>query len=298
MKSKVQRLNYKPLAPTTKYVNAGLLLLVLFFVFFETTASDENSVSVSKKYKNQLLIQPSMVLCESNNEIATFADILVDEQSCTPGSGWNPCSACWTPGNSSEASVYIDFGQVIHLSQIALHILAETEGLELSTGTPDNWQYLTTLSSYDTEGWWSFELSAETQFLKIKAPNPENSFVNELQVFGFPADQLMEEKSGIVPDFIEKFPGDFSVNKNDIFVKETFTGNQLYISIPEDLSHNFTIEVYNLNGVKLTQKEFVYNISTRVLVDITDSCDRCGVYILCYHNNTGIHKTLKFQKKR
>ena len=245
---------------------------------------------------NQILIQPSMILSESDDGIAFQAGSLVDEQFCLPDSKWEPTSETWSPANETESRIYIDLGQNYQLSQIAFHVLEKTDDLELSIGTPGNWEYLATINSLNAEGWEYFNLDAQTRFLRIEATNLETAFVNELQVFGLSADRLSEEKSGVIPGFGEKLPEDFG--NNDIVVNEDIVSNQLRISIPEDLSHNFTLELYNLNGVKLMQKEFIYNISTRVLVDITNSCDRCGVYILHYYNNAGIEKTLKFMKKR
>jgi len=281
---------------------AGVIVFVLILSLLRldllaaTYYTDFSSVE-GQNQTNQIVIQPSMIMNESDDDISFLAGSLADEQFCLPGTNWQPVGETWSPTNENERSIYIDLGQNIQLSQIAFHILERTEGLELFTGTPGNWEYLATLNSKEPSGWEYCNVNTQTQFLKIEATNLTASFVNELQVFGLPSDQVVAEKSGIIPGIDNKSPEDFGWNSNDIVVNEDLVTDQVRVSIPEDLSHDFTIEVYNLNGVKLMQKKYVYNISTKVLVNITNACNNCGVYILRYYNSTGVQRTVKFAKK-
>lgn len=284
--------------------NTGIFIFVLIINLLPVqwvAAGNYSDLNASKgqNQNNQIVINPSMIHNESNGTEDIFAGVLADEQFCVPGSGWQPQSQAWTPLNISEESIYVDLGETFSLTQMGLYHLAKTKGLEIWTGAPGNWNYLMTVESKDQGNWEMYAMNTNTRFIKLKASAEASVSVNELQFFGNECSDLIAEKSGMIPGIEEKLPGETLQNNGQITLSQNLSGNQLYLNIPDedDFSHNFTIELYDLNGTKLLQTEYIYNMSTRILVDITNTCDRCGVYILRYYNSTGIQRTMKFIKK-
>ncbi len=298
MKTRVKVTNLKSTKPGVG-IAFFLLLIWLPAVQLSANYTKPQSTGLNNMFANhhQIVLQTSMFVDEISAEICDAADVLVDEQSYTPDFVWHPISDAWNPKNHDQGSIYIDLGQIYSLTGIALHNLGVTNGLEVSVGGPGNWDKLITLESERSNEWEQTEISTVTRYVKLTANNIDVS-VNEFVLYGNLVDETVTVKSGLIPGLENKTPEDFGRNSNNnISINQDLVTNQLCLSVPKDLSHNFTIEVYNLNGVKMMQKEFVYNISTKVLLDITNSCDRCGIYILRYYNDSGIQRTLKFLKK-
>ena len=249
---------------------------------------------------NQILLQPSMLFDEASGNICYSAGYLIDEQSFTPDYDLHPVGQPWNPFKHTNKgqSIYIDLGQQCDLSGIAFYNLDLTEGLEISVGKPGDWKEVLQFSCDNPNDWAQSDINASTRYIRLTANSGSVISVNEMILYGNQQDNAADLKSGFVTDLEENSGKDFNWHKgNDIYINQNPVYDNLVLSLPEDPGHIFTVEIYNLNGLKVMRKEFIHNISSRLFIDLSKSCSQSGVYILHYYNNAGISRTLKFEKK-
>jgi hypothetical protein len=71
----------------------------------------------------------------------------------------------------------------------------------------------------------------------------------------------------------------------------------LNLKLPVCNDSEFTIEIFSLLGAKLFMKEYSYNSSNKLELDISKCCTKDQIYIVRYYNSRGISKSLKFVKQ-
>ncbi len=266
-----------------------------------STSSGVNNRAVSES--SQIMLSSEMIVDEVSGSDWSI-NYLVDEQHCKPENEMHPSSASWSPFWNLEKGpyhVYFDLGVEYQLTKIALHDMQDSKNLRIETGEPGNWKLLFTAAGSAFNSWVEQEVLVTSRYVRISMDENVYSALNEIILYGATdANNDLLEKSTELPcsdlldigsiDFGSGEAGDFSVDLNSVY-------NQLSLIIPDDLAHDFTIEIYNLNGLKVLQREFIHNMSSKILLDVSRECERNGVYILRYFNNFDENKTLKFIKR-
>lgn len=266
-----------------------------------STSTSLKKLAVSES--SQIMLSSEMIVDEVSGSDWSV-NYLVDEQHCKPENEMHPSSASWSPFWNLEKGpyhVYFDLGVEYQLTKIALHDMQDSKNLRIETGEPGNWKLLFTAAGSAFNSWVEQEVLVTSRYVRISMDENVYSALNEIILYGATdANNDLLEKSTELPcsdlldigsiDFGSGEAGDFSVDLNSVY-------NQLSLIIPDDLAHDFTIEIYNLNGLKVLQREFIHNMSSKILLDVSRECERNGVYILRYFNNFDENKTLKFIKR-
>ena len=228
------------------------------------------------------------------------AEFLIDEQTTSPETDLQPVSESWKPlaMRSDRYEVYFDLGGNHDLRQVLLHTVYSADGIEVSTGEPGDWSLVASSEGSDFNTWTAYNFTANARFLKLSMQKENVALINEVLLFAeeMGADQY-SEKSADMMGIVEPDSDDFS-NRNNLYIEYDDGLNNLKINIPPGFGHDFTIDIYNMNGYKVSSTEYVNYISAQLLLDLSRECDRTGVYIIHYYNDSGISKTVKFQKRR
>ena len=137
-----------------KYKSAGsacslLFLWGLFLLLgnpFSGTGSNRDSVAVPRNLDNgagvRIVLNFDMIGHEGGFEPGFLAENLVDEQSVDTDFSTHPVSPAWEVlDNSDTTGIYFDLGHEYELSQISFHHVFLSEGVNLYSGGPGNWEY-------------------------------------------------------------------------------------------------------------------------------------------------------------
>ena len=290
--------------------------LFLLLPVFNSTAeniqkSSESEITAcanQKKESNeapvQIKLSAEMLVDEVSGLSYWSPAYLVDEQSCNPENGIHPFSRAWKPYFNMDKGpyhVYIDLGEMYELTKIALHVMGKSQNLEIQTGEPGNWNHLLTEPCTEFNAWSEHNVSVKSRYLRLSMKEGVMAQVNEIALYGYKTNQsVYTEKRGIininngsVEDLVD-FTND---NDRSITLDGNLVNDIIYVNLPDEGDHDFTIDIYNLNGLKVFHKEFIYNVSSKVLLNVASECSQSGVYILRYYNNSGVLKTLKFIKR-
>jgi len=229
---------------------------------------------------------------------------LVDEQSCNPENGIHPFSRPWKPYFNMDKGpyhVYIDLGENYELTKIAFHEMGKFQDLEILTGEPGKWNHLLTVPCTEFNTWVEYNVSVKSRYLLLSMEEGVMAQVNEIALYGYKTNQsVCTEKGGIIDidnRFLEDLADFTNDNNRSISLDGNLVNDIIYVNLPDESDHEFTIDIYDLNGLKVFHEEFIYNVSSKVLLNVANECSQSGVYILRYYNNSGVFKTLKFIKR-
>ncbi len=279
-----------------------LLGLILSFTPDNSMANATNNKEQGKSRIQQILLTKNMIISANDMCSDYSAEILVDEQQTSPNSDLQPVSETWQPFTSSTADrcdIYFDLGDYYDLKQIQLHNVYNATGLEISAGEPGAWTFVTASKESDFNTWTKYDLAINTRYLKLSMQKQNAASINEILLFGSNENiNQNTEKSAGVFGLTEFDPSEVNFPDNSLTINYDDGNNSLKINISPELGYNFAIDIYNLNGCKVYSKEYINLISAKLLIDLSDECNRPGVYIMHYYNDLGISKTVKFLKKR
>ena len=283
------------------FVLLGLIIGVADNLSMANSTSTKNGINgQGKAGLQQVFLTNEMIVYGNDLSSDNSAEFLIDEQTTSPETDLQPVSESWKPlaMRSDRYEVYFDLGGNHDLRQVLLHTVYSADGIEVSTGEPGDWSLVASSEGSDFNTWTAYNFTANARFLKLSMQKENVALINEVLLFAeeMGADQY-SEKSADMMGIIEPDSDDLSNRKNlDIEYDDGL--NNLKINIPPGFGHDFTIDIYNMNGYKVSSTEYVNYISAQLLLDLSRECDRTGVYIIHYYNDSGISKTVKFQKRR
>lgn len=268
--------------------------------YFDLGGNDSYDVPVTE----QIILDSSMVTDEVAGGSVYSALYLVDEQSATPENEMYALSQSWKPAynmNNGPYHVYIDLKNVYHLSAIALHDMHNTKNLDVSVGEPGNWEPLFTESCDKYKTWKVHSVDVASQYIRLSMNESVYAAVNELVVYGYQQNSSAMLKSAKQKETTSKLKlekkDDLQLTTiQDLYISQNPVQDNLKIHLPADLKENFKIEVYNISGKKMIEKGFEKNSSSHLMIDVSNDCDKDGIYIMRYTNDEGTSKTLKFLK--
>lgn len=232
---------------------------------------------------------------------------LVDEQDSTIENSSHPTSQSWKPHWNMDKGpyhVYFDLNGFYELTTIALHDMNNAKNLDVSVGEPGNWEHLFTESCDSYKSWKVHEVNVTTRYIRLSMNESVYAAINEILLFGYAVGESNQAKSASINND-KKDNTDLNINAKDnlqisniegLFIQNPVQDN-LKIHLPVELNENFTIEVYNLEGRKLIAQGFEKNNSSQLMIDISNDCEKDGIYIMKYRNIEGTQKALKFLKQ-
>lgn len=280
-----------------------LLILVLFGMTasWPETASANSFLSGKTAIKNQQIqLTRSMIVYEDEKLAAFSAECLIDEQLCSPDSGLHPVGQVWQPNiNLSNYAIYFDLGETYDLTQVFLHNVYDSKGVEVSVGEPGAWLLLTTAETSDFNTWGEYKLNVNSRYLRLRLLDPNVASINEVLLFANSAsNEALGQKNAGLDDMVEFEPVDLENYNRNLYVQYDNITNDLRLNKPSELGFNFTIDIYNSNGNKLYSKEFINTMTAKLILNVSREIRMPGVYIVHYYNDYGVSKTIKFQKRR
>lgn len=283
-------------ANITEYLNIGASCPHDFEV-------SEPEIPVDESRIEQIALNASMIIDEVGGGSYWAPDYLVDEQNLTPVNGAHPISKSWKPYwnmNKGPYHIYFNLGQVYMLTTIALHDMHDVSLLNISVGEPGNWVDLVEENCDKYNTWKQHHPNCETRFLRLSMNESVYAAINELVLYGYTIENAENTtKSAITAENVNLDPDDFGDVVDDMFIIDnSLLQNRLDIHLPEDMNHNFTVEVFSITGAKVFSEKYLHNMSGRLIINVTDICADGGVYIVRYFNENGITKTLKFLSRR
>ncbi|MBN2635008.1 MAG: T9SS type A sorting domain-containing protein [Prolixibacteraceae bacterium] len=261
-----------------------------------------NETDSSKFY--QIRLSPDMIFDEMSDGKNWSVYHLIDEQYCNPENANHPYSDVWKPLTDQSKDlhhVYIDLGEETWLTGVAFHEMQMEGVIYVSAGEPEDWTPLLTETCSVSNSWTKYFVNANTRYVRFSVGNSGFAAVNEIVLYASRANEINgTEKSGLIETSSTSIDDLLDINNHnqpEITIDGSLIQNNLCVNLPDDLSHDFTLEIYNLSGIKVLKKDYVHNISSRILLDISRECCKSGVYILHYFNNNGVSKTIKFIKR-
>lgn len=249
----------------------------------------------------QIVLNTEMLVDELEGGSYWSADYLVDEQSITPESELHPISQSWKPFWNMDKGpyhFYIDLGKYYQLTEIAIHDMNNSKPLEISVGEPDNWTGLITENCDKYNTWKAHEVAVSTRYLRVSMLESVFAAVNEIILYGFEEEEIMQEKSASISKNVEIWePEEFQEEIEQLVLVQNPVLDKLELYIPSELNEKFTIEVFNLNGAMIFGKCYNRSSTSKLRVNIAEEKMNEGMHILRYSNANGYSKNIKFIKK-
>jgi hypothetical protein len=276
---------------TTEYLDLGASGGPEYFDY-------EDEVIEEEVVATQIILSSDMVVDEVEGGSLYSPALLVDEQSSTPENELHPSSKEWKPAwnmSNGPYHMYIDLGAEYQLSEIALHDTYNAYNLDVSIGEPDNWTLLFTESCDGYKTWKQHDVDVSTRYIRFSMNESVNAAINEIVLYGYSDETIISEKSATISEAIEVVPEE-TLYDEDLELIQNPVKDLLRLKIPEELSHNFTIEVHSLNGSLLVSEYYAENKSSVFGIDISERCVGNGIYVMRYINDSGVSKTIKFIK--
>ncbi len=241
----------------------------------------------------QIVLSSDMIVDEVTGGSYWSANYLTDEQNCTPENNLHPVSQSWKPYWNMDKGpyhIYIDLKTVHQLTSIALHDMHNTKNLVISIGEPGNWTPLFTDPCEKYQVWKQHDTDVSTRYIRISMLESVYAAVNEIVVYGFSENVKKSNtiKSGLTTsvNFVEK-------DVNQIKICQNLVCEKLQLTIPEELSIDFQIEIFDLKGNKIYSESYKNHTQRLLQINLSQLTNRGGMYLLQYSNQKGIHETLK-----
>lgn len=121
--------------------------------------------------------------------------------------------------------------------------------------------------------------------------------VNEIAVFGSIAEEENRLKSAMTAKSNPVESIGFDQKTTGFRIIQNPVQNNLRILLTEEMASDFTVDIFNLQGVKILSKHVYESLrSMEFNISLPSMNMANGVYIVNYSNFNGIKKTLKFLK--
>ncbi len=248
----------------------------------------------------QINLKAEMITDEVPGGSYYSPEFLVDEQDCTPENEIHPVSESWKPHWNMENGPYhviIDLQAVYHLTNISLHDMHNAKNLEISVGEPGNWELLFTETCDKYKTWKEHDIEATTRYIRLSMTESVYAAINELVVFGYPANEEVQKKSAPVDSQnLTVSNHSMSLESPEINLFPNPAVHEVKVRLTPGLNENFQIEIFNHKGQLAFRKNFDRPFSDEISINLSAMSLKEGMYILKYSNHQGMVQTRKFMK--
>ncbi len=151
----------------------------------------------------QLILTNDMLVDLTDGGSWFSSEHLIDEQEKTFVNGMKPTSQSWKPHYNMDYApyhVYFDLKQMHHISQIGLHDMHNIKNLEVSYGTPGDWQPLFTESCDGYNTWKIHDTDVETRYVRFSMYESVFAAINEINIFGYPIISQIPLSNSMITD--------------------------------------------------------------------------------------------------
>ena len=241
---------------------------------------------------SQITLVDSMIIDEVVGGSQNSPLFLIDEQDSNAIENQHPVSSSWKPHYNMDHAPYyvtIDLGASYDIFSVFLHDMNNSADFKVEYGQPGNWQDLFTESCDRYKTWKQHKLNVTARYLRLSMHQTVYAAVNEIQIFGLPANVAPLAKQG---ESITHLP---LANKNEISLYPNPVKDQITIQLSVTKEENGIVEIVDVLGKKYYTKRITKGVN-EVMVSTQNINLPTGFYFVNYKTDGRRKQQIKFLK--